>query len=227
MAVTSSSSYDKYQMAERLKPGGIFLINTPYSADEVWARLPKEVQAVLNQKQARLYVINAAKIARECGLAAHQYGYADGVLPPDQYSAGRQRADGASGCNRQKLQQQRVRNWLSATGRRWRWPANRCSRCRCSRSMPAVRTGRQWCLTPPRISSKPSRRRCWPDWATPFRLSRFRLTEPGRWARPAGKNATLPKRFPSGRRAVHPVQPLRGGLPALGHSRQSGVAQKR
>ncbi|MFH2661844.1 pyruvate:ferredoxin (flavodoxin) oxidoreductase [Enterobacter hormaechei] len=61
---------DKYQMAERLKPGGIFLINTPYSADEVWARLPQEVQAVLNQKQARLYVINAAKIARECGLAA-------------------------------------------------------------------------------------------------------------------------------------------------------------
>lgn len=38
--------------------------------DEVWARLPQEVQAVLNQKKARFYVINAAKIARECGLAA-------------------------------------------------------------------------------------------------------------------------------------------------------------
>lgn len=61
---------DKYQMAERLKPGGIFLINTPYNADEVWSRLPREVQAVLNQKKARLYTINAAKIARECGLAA-------------------------------------------------------------------------------------------------------------------------------------------------------------
>ncbi|HDS9863004.1 TPA: pyruvate:ferredoxin (flavodoxin) oxidoreductase [Citrobacter freundii] len=61
---------DKYQMAERLKPGGIFLLNTPYNVDEVWARLPQEVQAVLNQKKARFYVINAAKIARECGLAA-------------------------------------------------------------------------------------------------------------------------------------------------------------
>jgi pyruvate-ferredoxin/flavodoxin oxidoreductase len=30
---------------------GIFLINTPYSVDEVWARLPQEVQAVLNQKK--------------------------------------------------------------------------------------------------------------------------------------------------------------------------------
>ncbi|EHC39819.1 Pyruvate-flavodoxin oxidoreductase, partial [Salmonella enterica subsp. enterica serovar Alachua str. R6-377] len=61
---------DKYQMAERLKPGGIFLLNTPYSADEVWSRLPQEVQAVLKQKKARFYVVNAAKIARECGLGA-------------------------------------------------------------------------------------------------------------------------------------------------------------
>ncbi|STT11629.1 pyruvate-flavodoxin oxidoreductase [Klebsiella pneumoniae] len=61
---------DKYQMAERLKPGGIFLLNTPYSADEVWSRLPQEVQATLNQKKARFYVVNAAKIARECSLGA-------------------------------------------------------------------------------------------------------------------------------------------------------------
>ncbi|WP_029591584.1 pyruvate:ferredoxin (flavodoxin) oxidoreductase [Franconibacter pulveris] len=61
---------DKYQMAERLKPGGIFLINTPYAPDEVWHRLPQEVQAVLNHKHAKVYVVNAAKIARECGLGA-------------------------------------------------------------------------------------------------------------------------------------------------------------
>ena len=61
---------DKYQMAERLKPGGIFLINTPYAPDEVWRRLPQEVQAVLNHKHAKVYVVNAAKIARECGLGA-------------------------------------------------------------------------------------------------------------------------------------------------------------
>jgi len=57
---------DLYQMAERLRPGGIFLLNTPFSADEVWARLPLEVQATLIQREARFYVINAAKIAREC-----------------------------------------------------------------------------------------------------------------------------------------------------------------
>ncbi|MGV3344330.1 pyruvate:ferredoxin (flavodoxin) oxidoreductase [Enterobacteriaceae bacterium LUAb1] len=61
---------DKYPMAERLKPGGIFLLNTPWDVAEVWSRLPQDVQAVLNQKQARFFVINATKIARECGLSA-------------------------------------------------------------------------------------------------------------------------------------------------------------
>lgn len=61
---------DKYQIVERLKPGGIFLLNTPYGADEAWSRLPQEVQSELQHKQARFFIINAGKIARECGLAA-------------------------------------------------------------------------------------------------------------------------------------------------------------
>ncbi|MGM3175551.1 pyruvate:ferredoxin (flavodoxin) oxidoreductase [Dickeya lacustris] len=61
---------EKYSMVDRLKPGGIFLVNAPYSASELWARLPQEVQAGLNQRQARVYCINAAKIARECQLGA-------------------------------------------------------------------------------------------------------------------------------------------------------------
>ncbi|MEH0834109.1 pyruvate:ferredoxin (flavodoxin) oxidoreductase [Pectobacterium cacticida] len=61
---------DKYNMVERLKPGGVFLINSPYSSDDLWHRLPQEVQAELNQRNARVYCINAAKIARECHLGA-------------------------------------------------------------------------------------------------------------------------------------------------------------
>ena len=57
-------------MVERLKPGGVFLINSPYSSDDLWHRLPQEVQAGLNQRNARVYSINAAKIARECHLGA-------------------------------------------------------------------------------------------------------------------------------------------------------------
>ncbi len=36
----------------------------------MWPRLPQDVQAVLHQRHARLFVINAAKIARECKLGA-------------------------------------------------------------------------------------------------------------------------------------------------------------
>lgn len=61
---------DKYQMVEKLKPGGIFLLNTPFAAADVWHNLPQDVQALLHQRKARFYVINAAKIARECKLGA-------------------------------------------------------------------------------------------------------------------------------------------------------------
>lgn len=61
---------DKYQIIEQLKPEGTFLLNTPYSKEEIWHRLPKEVQAALIKKKAQFYIINAAKIARECELGA-------------------------------------------------------------------------------------------------------------------------------------------------------------
>lgn len=61
---------DKYAMAERLKAGGTFLINAPFAAQDLWSRLPQEVQQILNDRQARVYVINAAKIARDCQLGA-------------------------------------------------------------------------------------------------------------------------------------------------------------
>ena len=81
---------DKYRMAEQLKPGGIFLLNTPYSAEDVWDRLPQEMQAELNKKQARLFIINAQKIARECQLGARintvmqmAFFHLTGILPGD------------------------------------------------------------------------------------------------------------------------------------------------
>ncbi|XKM12499.1 pyruvate:ferredoxin (flavodoxin) oxidoreductase [Orbaceae bacterium ac157xtp] len=61
---------DKYQIVENLKDEGIFLLNTPYNQDEIWHRLPKEVQVALIKKNAKFYIINAAKIARECNLGA-------------------------------------------------------------------------------------------------------------------------------------------------------------
>ncbi len=129
---------DKYQMAERLKPGGIFLLNTPYSADEVWSRLPQEVQAVLNQRKARFYVVNAAKIARECGLGARintvmqmAFFHLTNILPGDSALEELQGAIAQSYSS--KGQELVERNWQALALPR----APRCSRSRCSRSTPA------------------------------------------------------------------------------------------
>lgn len=58
----------KYQLIEKLKPGGIFLINAPYKSDQIWHHLPQEIQYLLRQKQAQCYTINAYQIARQCQL---------------------------------------------------------------------------------------------------------------------------------------------------------------
>ena len=166
---------DKYRMAEQLKPGGIFLLNTPYSAEDVWDRLPQEVQAELNKKQARLFIINAQKIARECQLGA-----------------------------RINTVMQMARNWLNGTGKRWPWRVNPSSPCRCSRLTARAPAARRWSPTPRRILSKPSPPRCWQAWAMRCPSPPCRQTAPGRWALHAGKNAISPKKFPSGNRSFAP-----------------------
>lgn len=55
-------------MVEKLKPGGIFLINGPYRSEQIWHHLPQEIQSLLRQKQAQCYTINAYQIARQCQL---------------------------------------------------------------------------------------------------------------------------------------------------------------
>ncbi len=117
-----SQFIDKYQMVERLRIGGIFLLNTPYDADEIWARLPQEVQALLNARQARFYIINAAQIARECRLGARintvmqmAFFQLAGVLPQDSALAALQSAIARSYSS--KGQELVERNWqaLAAT----------------------------------------------------------------------------------------------------------------
>ncbi|MCS6989895.1 MAG: pyruvate:ferredoxin (flavodoxin) oxidoreductase [Chloroherpetonaceae bacterium] len=60
---------ERYDMLKRLKKGGTFLLNAPHSPDEVWDKLPRKVQEELIQKEAKFYVIDAYKVARENGMA--------------------------------------------------------------------------------------------------------------------------------------------------------------
>lgn len=74
-----------------LAPGGTFLLNSPFNSQRVWEHLPKEVQSRLIQQQARFLVIDANKVAHECGIGGRIntvmqtcFFAISGVLPPEK-----------------------------------------------------------------------------------------------------------------------------------------------
>ncbi len=82
---------DRYDMAELLQPGGTFLLNAPWPAEAVWSQLPAEVQDILRERQARLFSIDAQRVAEEAGLGRYIssvmqtcFFALSGVLPHDR-----------------------------------------------------------------------------------------------------------------------------------------------
>jgi pyruvate-ferredoxin/flavodoxin oxidoreductase len=61
---------ERYDMLSALVPGGTFLLNSPYSKDEVWDHLPRAVQQQLIAKKAKLFVIDAYEVARSTGMGS-------------------------------------------------------------------------------------------------------------------------------------------------------------
>ena len=58
----------KYDMLSQADDGAVFLLNSPFGKDEVWAQIPVEVQKQIIDKKLRFYVINGTKIADDVGL---------------------------------------------------------------------------------------------------------------------------------------------------------------
>ncbi|MFK5883610.1 MAG: pyruvate:ferredoxin (flavodoxin) oxidoreductase [Candidatus Izemoplasma sp.] len=58
----------KYDMVEGLRDNGTFLLNTITPAENIEALLPNKVKIQLAKKNAKLYIINAVKLAEEVGL---------------------------------------------------------------------------------------------------------------------------------------------------------------
>ena len=58
----------KYDMLGSLKEGGTFLLNTTIEADKIDEYLPNRMKVQLAKKNAKFYIINATKIANECGM---------------------------------------------------------------------------------------------------------------------------------------------------------------
>jgi pyruvate-ferredoxin/flavodoxin oxidoreductase len=59
---------EKYEMLEAAVPGAVFLLNSPYGKDEVWEKLPLEVQQQILAKGIKFYVIDAYKVAKDTGM---------------------------------------------------------------------------------------------------------------------------------------------------------------
>ncbi len=55
-------------MLKYAKPGAVFLLDSIYKPEEVWAHLPQETQREILAKKLHLYVINAHKVAHDTGM---------------------------------------------------------------------------------------------------------------------------------------------------------------
>jgi len=91
IACHQPSFLERYDMLRSLVPGGTFLLNTPHSLEEIWVKLPTPVQEELRAKSAKLFVIDATKVARESGMGGRIntimqvcFFALSGVLPRDE-----------------------------------------------------------------------------------------------------------------------------------------------
>ncbi len=68
VACHNFSFLEKMNVLEAAMPGAVFLLNSPYSAVEVWDKLPKTTQQEMLAKKIEFYVIDGYKVAREAGM---------------------------------------------------------------------------------------------------------------------------------------------------------------
>jgi pyruvate-ferredoxin/flavodoxin oxidoreductase len=59
---------EKLDMLANAKQGGVFLLNSPYPADKVWAEVPVEVQKTIIAKKLKFYVVDGMAIAEKSGM---------------------------------------------------------------------------------------------------------------------------------------------------------------
>ena len=85
------SFLEKFDMLSTAEKGGTFLLASPFSKDEVWEKLPVEVQKQIIDKDLTFYVIDALQIAEEVGLGGRintimqtAFFLISGVLPEEK-----------------------------------------------------------------------------------------------------------------------------------------------
>ena len=91
IACHNFSFLEKMDVLEAAMPGAVFLLNSPYSAAEVWDKLPRSTQEEMLRKKIEFYVIDGYTVAREAGMGTRIntimqtcFFAISGVLPRDE-----------------------------------------------------------------------------------------------------------------------------------------------
>ena len=59
---------ERYPMLDKAAPGAVFLLNTAASPDDVWNTLPRSMQQQILDKQIKLFIIDAYRVASDSGM---------------------------------------------------------------------------------------------------------------------------------------------------------------
>lgn len=68
IAVHQFKFLETMDVLEDAEEGATFLLNSPYSAEEVWEHIPGRLQKVILDKKIRFWVIDAGSVARDAGM---------------------------------------------------------------------------------------------------------------------------------------------------------------
>jgi len=78
-------------MLKYAAPGAVFLLNSLYNKDEIWNKLPAEVQKDIIEKKLKFYIINANDVASKTGMGGRvntimqtAFFAISGILPRDE-----------------------------------------------------------------------------------------------------------------------------------------------
>ena len=82
---------EKTDVLKYAAEGAVFLLNSPYSQQETWERLPRKVQQQIIDRKVKFYVIDAYKVAEATGMGTRIntimqtcFFAISGVLPKDE-----------------------------------------------------------------------------------------------------------------------------------------------
>ncbi|MBN1430485.1 MAG: pyruvate:ferredoxin (flavodoxin) oxidoreductase, partial [Anaerolineae bacterium] len=68
VAVHQFGFVERYDVLDAAMPGAVFLLNSPYGAEDTWDHLPRQIQQQIIDKKLKFYVIDAYDVAAKTGM---------------------------------------------------------------------------------------------------------------------------------------------------------------